>query len=122
MSDEVKSDSEQTTKSEVGLIEKSFLLGIGAALLTRDKLNEFAEELVSRGKMSQSEASNLASEIASKADTSAASFQKTVSEDTGKAVAALGLASKKDIARLEDELAEIKAMLASMRAPEAGTE
>lgn len=121
MSDEVKSDSTQTPKADAGLIEKAFLLGIGAAMMTRDKVNEFADELVQRGQMSQSDATNLASELASKADTSAASLQKTVAEDTGKAVAALGLASKKDIARLEDQILEIKALLAANR-PEPGLE
>lgn len=108
-------DNEKTETADVGLIEKAFLIGIGAAMTAKDKAEELADELVKRGQITRDESESFVGRVASKADEATSSASKTIAEETGRAVAAMGLASKKDLERLEAELTEIKALIASLR-------
>lgn len=108
-------------EAEGGLIEKAFLMGMGAAFFAKDKVEELADEMVKRGKMSREESDSFASRLVNQADTAASTAQKTVTEETAKAVGRMGLASKEDLAKLENELTEIKALIASLRPVEGGS-
>ncbi len=119
--DTEKDRPEATSAGEAGLIEKAFLMGMGAAFIAKDKAEELADEMVKRGRMSREESDSFASRLVDQADSAASSAQKTVSEETAKAVKRMGLASKDDVARLENELTEIKALIASLRPVEGGS-
>jgi|GEM_PF-1202157 len=106
---------------EIGLVEKAFLMGVGAAMFAKEKAEELADELVKRGQISQEDSQSFAGRLANRADQTASSAQKTVAEETAKVVERMGLASKKDLADVHDELTEIKAMIASLRPVEGGT-
>ncbi len=113
-------ESDSTGKSaDVGLIEKAFLMGLGAAVFAKDKAEELAEEMVKRGQMTKSESETFIGKVATKADEATTSVQKSVAEETEKAVKRMGLVSQADLAGIQDELTEIKAMLASLRPSEA---
>ncbi|PKQ30163.1 MAG: hypothetical protein CVT60_01600 [Actinobacteria bacterium HGW-Actinobacteria-10] len=103
------------TRNDVGLIEKAFLMGIGVAMTAKDKAEELADELVARGQMTKDESDSFVGRVAVKADEASAQARTTVAEETGKVVASMGLASKKDLERVEAELTEIKALIASLR-------
>ncbi len=112
------SDSEKKSEergSETGLIEKAFLMGLGATSVAREKAEELAEELIKRGQMTKSESEGFVGRLANKADETTTSLSKTVAKETAKVVEGMGLASRKDIARLEAELTEIKALIAQSR-------
>lgn len=119
--DTEKDQPKATAEGEAGLIERAFLMGMGAAFLAKDKAEELADEMVSRGRMTREESDSFASRLVNQADSAASSAQKTVSEETAKAVQRMGLASKADLERLENELTEIKALIASMRPAESGS-
>lgn len=108
-------DTPGGARSDVGLIEKAFLMGIGVAMTAKDKAEELADELVARGQMTKDESDTFVGRVATKADEASAQARKTVAEETGRAVASMGLASKKDLERVEAELTEIKALIASLR-------
>lgn len=113
--------SEKTAapESDLGLIEKAFLVGLGAAVFAKDKAEELADELIRRGQMTKSESEGFVVRLANKADEATSSAGRTVAQESAKVVESMGLASKKDIERLEAELTEIKALIASLR-PDAG--
>lgn len=115
------SESVKAASPEVGLIEKAFLMGVGAAMFAKEKAEELADELVKRGEISRADSESFAGRLATQADQAASGAQKTVAEETAKAVERMGLASKKDLAEVHDELTEIKAMLAALRPDEGGT-
>jgi len=113
MSDSEKKNEERGP--ETGLIEKAFLMGLGATSVAREKAEELADELIKRGQMTKTESEGFVGRLANKADETTTSLSKTVAKETAKVVEGMGLASKKDIARLEAELTEIKALIAQSR-------
>ena len=104
-----------TAPGDVGLIERAFLMGIGAAMLAKDKVQEFADELVDRGKMTRDEAGSLVNRMYAEADEANKNLQSMMSREMERAMGNLGLASAKDIAEIRDELTEIKSMLVGQR-------
>jgi polyhydroxyalkanoate synthesis regulator phasin len=112
MSDETKTN---VPDSELGLIEKAFLMGVGAAVFAKDKAEELADELVKRGQLSKAESESFVGRMANKADEATSSATRAVAHETAKVVEGMGLASKKDLESVEAELTEIKAMIASLR-------
>jgi len=105
-----------------GLIEKAFLMGLGAAMFAKDKAEEFANDMVKKGQMTKEESDSFIGKVAVKADEASTTVQKTVAEETEKNVKRMGLVTQADLAGLQDELTEIKAMLASLRPTEASAD
>jgi polyhydroxyalkanoate synthesis regulator phasin len=107
--------AEEKKETDLGFIERTFLMGVGAALYAKDRAEELADELVERGKLSREESGTFAHRLADEADKASESMQKTVTKETERVVAGMKLASSKDIDDVRDELTEIKALLASLR-------
>ena len=107
--------AEEKKASDLGLIERAFLMGVGAALFAKEKAEELADELVKRGQLSREESGTFASKLADQADEASKAMAKTLAKETERVVGGMGLASSKDIDEIHDELTEIKALLASLR-------
>ena len=106
---------------DTGLIEKAFLMGIGAAMLAKEKAEELAEELVERGTLTREQSGSFVNRLATQAEEAGKSAQDVVARETGRAIAGVGLASAKDVEEIRAELTEIKALIASLRPLAAGT-
>ncbi len=114
-------DEKTGTSEDLGLIEKAFLMGVGAAMLAKDKVEELAEELVQRGKLTSEQSDTFVNRLVTQADSTTKSVQGTVSREVERAVSGMGLASAKDLNDVRAELTEIKALIASIR-PVGGSE
>lgn len=101
--------------SDVGLIERAFLMGIGAAMLAKDRVQELADELVERGKMNRDEAGTFVNRVYAEADKANSDLQSTVAREVDRVLGGLGVATAKDIASIRDELTEIKSMIVGQR-------
>lgn len=112
---------EKSAADDLGLIEKAFLMGIGAAMVAKDKAEELANELVERGKLTKEQSDSFVNRLASQADSASKSVQTTIAREVERVVEGMGLASAKDVEEIRDELTEIKAMIASLR-PAGGPE
>jgi polyhydroxyalkanoate synthesis regulator phasin len=110
-------DEKKTTDftDVAGLMETAFLMGIGAMEITREKLTGLTDELVEKGKMSDSEAKKVASRMTEIADEQQEVIRKTVVKETDKVMATSGMATKSDVDSLKAEISELKAMLAKER-------
>jgi len=108
-------DKGQERTSETGLIEKAFLMGLGATSFAREKAEELADELIKRGQMTKTESEGFVGRLANKADETTSSLGRAVAKETARVVEGMGLASRKDIERLEAELTEIKALIVAER-------
>jgi polyhydroxyalkanoate synthesis regulator phasin len=108
-------DEKTAAPDDIGLIERAFLMGVGAAMLAKDKVEEFADELVSRGKLTREESDSFVGRIVDRADEAGKSVQGTVAKETERVVSGMGLASAKDVDEIRGELTEIKALIASLR-------
>jgi polyhydroxyalkanoate synthesis regulator phasin len=85
--------------------------GIGVMSLTKDKVEEVAQEFVEKGKLSQQEGEKLVGEILRRSEESKQEFQKQVEERVNEVLNKVDFATKSDIAALRDEIAELKAKL-----------
>jgi polyhydroxyalkanoate synthesis regulator phasin len=98
-----------------GIIEDAFLMGIGVAEVTKDKVTELANEMIERGKMSESDAKKVADKINEVAADQQEAIRKTVTRETDKAIKESGVASKEDVDDLKSQVAELKDMIAKMQ-------
>ena len=114
MSDEKKSPD----FDPASLMESAFLMGIGVFEVTKEKAQGFAEELIERGKMSQSEAKKVADKVSEMAEEQQSNLRQTVAKETDKVLKGSGVATKDEVASLKDEIAELKAMIAGLKGSE----
>lgn len=99
------------------MLEKMFMLGLGVLSLTKEKIDETVEELVERGKVTRSEGSKLAEQIAARGKQEKEALQGLMREEFKRALDASPLATKADIERLE---AEIRRTRTTRKAASAG--
>ena len=114
MSDEKKTGAQA---EETGLVEKAFLLGIGVLEMTKEKTQEFAGELIEKGKLSQGDAKKVADKFTEMADEQQKTLRKTVAAETDKVLKTSGVATKAEMADLKAQIAELKEMLAGTHKP-----
>jgi polyhydroxyalkanoate synthesis regulator phasin len=84
------------------LIERTFLAGMGAAALTKDRIQELVEELVNKGQMNAEEGREVAERLLARSREEARSVLKKADSSLHGAYRELGLGSKQDL----DDLAQ----------------
>lgn len=109
MSDEKKRD---VPFDVAGLIENAFLMSVGVLEVTREKANEITDELIERGKMSKSDAKEVADKISEVAEKQQEAVKSVVAKETDRAMKTAGFATKDDVQSLRAEIAELKSLLA----------
>ena len=112
MSDEKKTEY---PFDPAGIVEKAFLLGLGVLETTKEKTEELANDLIEKGKVSQSDAKKVGDRIGAIAAEQQETFRKTVATETEKAIKTSGGVTREDYDKLQAELAELKAMIAAQR-------
>jgi len=115
MSDEKKTE---TAYDPASLMEGAFLMGIGVLELTKEKTQGFANELIDRGRLSQSDAKKVADKFGEVAAEQQETLRKTVATETDKVLKTSGVATHGEIADLKAQIAELKEMMASMKPAE----
>lgn len=100
-----------------GLVERAFLMGLGVLDITRERVSALTNDMVERGKMSDSEAKRVADRMTELASEQQEYVRKTVDTETDRFLKASGVATREDVHSLKAEIAELKAMIASRPAP-----
>lgn len=110
------SETPKTDKSFdlAGLMESAFLMGLGALEVTRERTSDLTEDLIERGRMSKSEAKQVADRIGEAAEKQQEVVRSAVSREIDRAMKAAGVATHEDLAKLQSEISEIKAMIAKI--------
>lgn len=89
-------------------VKKAFLVGLGATMLTAEKIKELIDELVERGEISQQDAKGFAEDLKQKAVKERESFEQQLKDQVDhtvkKTLDSLGLVTKKDLDDLREEL------------------
>jgi polyhydroxyalkanoate synthesis regulator phasin len=119
MSDEKKTDDQL---DPAGMVEKAFLLGIGVLEMTKEKTQDFANELIEKGKVSQGDAKKVADKFTEMADEQQKTLRKTVATETDKVLKTSGVATKAEMAELKAQIAELKEMLSGANKPAGSTD
>lgn len=90
------------------MLERVFMLGVGAASLTKDKVQELVDELVKRGQLSQDQGLKLMDEVAEKARKETAGVRESVSDAYQDALKAMGVAGRDQVDELERRIAVLE--------------
>ncbi len=82
------------------LIERTFLAGMGAAALTKDRIQDLVEDLVSKGQMNAEEGREVVDRIVTRSREEARSILKKADSSLHDAYRGLGLGSKEELEEL----------------------
>ncbi|MGE5574002.1 MAG: phasin family protein [Bacillota bacterium] len=80
--------------------------GLGAVLLTKEKIQKTVDECVKRGEIGRAEAERLVSDLTKKGEEGRARLRESIRGELQKLVDEMGLATKKDLQDLEARLRE----------------
>ncbi len=90
---------------------KTFLFSVGAATVTKEKIEEFVEELIQRGQASEKDRSKLVEEYLQKLKEQEKEFAARVKTLVTKTLTDMGIPTREEIAALEKRIAELEARL-----------
>lgn len=94
-----------------GLMESAFLMGVGVFEMTKEKSSEVADDLIERGKMSKSDAKDVADKMTEVAAKQQEVVRSTVAKETDRAMKTAGVATKEDLDELRSEIADLKKLI-----------
>jgi len=98
----------EEVKKMIDLVKKGILLGLGAAELTRERVENTVDELIRRGELAQKERKIAVDELLESARKAQDEFLKRVRTVVERTVTELGLPTKADLTRLEERLAALE--------------
>lgn len=85
-------------------IKELFYLGIGAAMMAKEKFEEEAKELIDKGKISKEEKDEFIAKAKAKAKQEEEEFQNRIKSMIKDALSEMGLATKEDIEEIKELL------------------
>lgn len=97
----------------VDLFKKAFYFGVGAAVLTKEKVEELVDDLVKRGEASQADKPKLMEEFMAKAREQEKELTAKVKSIVQKSLSEMGLSTRNDIEDLKKRLDKLEKNLAS---------
>jgi len=93
------------------LFKKTFLLGMGALSLTKEKAEKFVNELVEKGEVGTEEAKQFVKEMIEKGEQEKAALQDTIKNELSKIRREVGLVTKEEFASLEERIKQLETKL-----------
>jgi len=102
---EAKGGSSQSIRD---LIERTFLVGVGAAALTKDRVQELVEEFVHRGQLSGDEGREMVDRLVTRSREEARSVLKRADSSLQGAYKDMGLGTKRELEDLEFRIRQLE--------------
>ncbi len=99
------------------MIRKSLLATLGAAVVTKEKVEEATRSWVEEGKISRSEAERLSDDLVESGQHQWQEIQTRVSEMVRKGLDTLDIGSKKEFRDLQARVEELERRLAQLQGP-----
>jgi polyhydroxyalkanoate synthesis regulator phasin len=97
-----------TSQAVRELIERTFLAGMGVAALTKDRVQEFVEDLVRRGQLNSDEGREMAERLVSRSRDEARSVLKKADSSLQGAYRELGLGTKHELEDLDFRVRQLE--------------
>ncbi len=92
---------------------KTFLFGLGAISLTKEKAEEIVDMMVKKGELNKDEANKVVNDFVEKGKKEREVLQQTIRTELNQILDQAQLATKEDIGRLESKIDELKGLLES---------
>ena len=93
------------------LLKKVLLTGVGVAVMTKDKIEELAQEMVKTGQMTQEEGKKFVNDLIKESEEARKNLESQIEKTVKTQVDTVGLATREDIRRLEEKIEKIMAHL-----------
>jgi polyhydroxyalkanoate synthesis regulator phasin len=93
----------------IDLVKKSFLTGVGLAVLTKDRVEEMAAKMARESNATESEGKKFVDEMISRADEYRGALEKMIGEKVNAALGAMNIPTREEIAALERRIAALEA-------------
>lgn len=90
------------------IFRKTFLLGLGLTSLTREKAEDFIDELIKRGEVESKEKGKAVDDLIQKAKEEEKKFNEKLNETIQNAINNMGIPTKKDIESLENKIKDLE--------------
>ena len=120
-----KTDAQTRVLSAQGIrdmIERTFLAGMGAAALTKDRIQELVEELINRGQVNTNEGREVVDRLVTRSREEARAMLKRADSSLHNAYRELGLSSKQEIEELSLRVQQLEHRIQLLEAQtDAGT-
>ena len=97
------------------LLRDIFYMGAGAAFLTKEKAEEFKNELIEKGKMTQEEGKQFVDDMVKKSEDVKGQLEKKVQDNVAEQLQKMNVASRDDVDELRGKIEELKAMVEKMQ-------
>lgn len=101
----------------IDLIKKTLLTGVGLAVMTKDKVQELGEDLVTQAKLSENEGRAFVDDLVKQSETARSEFETRVSAVVKKVIDGMNLVHKDEIATLQARIDELSARVAKCEQP-----
>jgi polyhydroxyalkanoate synthesis regulator phasin len=100
------------------LLKNMVYTSVGAAFLTRDKLDDIRKELVDRGKLTREEGKEFAEDLLKKSDCARDQLELWINRQVEERIKGLNLAKTDDIEELRRQIEELQVALNTREHPE----
>ncbi len=90
------------------LIKKTMMMSVGLAFLTKDKVEELANEIIEKGKLSGKESKEFFDELLKKSEESSQKVEEQVKAIINDTLSKMNLATQEDLSKIRKELKEMK--------------
>ena len=91
------------------IVNKTFSLGIGAAITSKEQIEKLVDDLVKKGEVTQAESKSMVDDLLKKGDEARAEFEQQINLKVKQRLAEMNLATKEDIERLENRITLLEA-------------
>jgi len=104
------------------LLKNMLYTGVGAAFLTRDKLDEIRKELVDRGNLTREEGKEFVEDLLKKSDSARDQLELWLNRQVEERIKGLNLATTDEVEELRRKIEELQVALNSKENPETNSE
>jgi|PlaIllAssembly_1097288.scaffolds.fasta_scaffold2035367_1 polyhydroxyalkanoate synthesis regulator phasin len=101
------------------LIERTFLVGVGAAAFTKDRIQELVEEFVRRGELSGDEGREMVDRLVMRSREEARSAARRADSSLQGALRDFGVATRREVEDLELRVRQLEHRISLLEAPQA---
>lgn len=102
----------------IDLIKKAVLTGVGVASLTKEKVEELAQEITEKTKMSEAEGEKFLEEMLERAEESKTALKTQTDNIVKKVVSKMQFAQVEDIESLKNEIEKLRVEIENLKEKE----
>ncbi len=104
----IKNNKKEGGEKNMDLVKKAMLIGLGMINLTREKAEEFVDELIKKGEVAKTEKFKMVDRLLKMANAQEKELMQKVSEMVRKTIAEMGLPTKEDMEKIMKKLEDIE--------------